>query len=212
MGWVLLALIGVASVLMLALLGVPRRLWTVVGAAMMLAAAGYAAQGKPTLAGSAAKPATDPVAIQPEVIDLRILLFGRFGSDAPYLAAADALVRSGAPRLAAKAALGGLVQNPKSAALWTELGSTLAVNDGIVSPPSLFAFQQAMRLEPGHPGPPFFLGLAYLDQGDFRQARTWWARSLALTPAQAAYHDQIAGRLALLDAVIGRIESGNSGR
>ena len=89
---------------------------------------------------------------------------------------------------------------PESVSLWTVLGSTLARHDADqVSPPALFAFQQAARLSPDHPGPPFFLGLAYVRAGNLAAARVPWARALALSPATAPYRAPIAERLALLD-------------
>ena len=64
------------------------------------------------------------------------------------------------------------------------------------------SFRRAMSLAPGHPGPPFFLGLAYIRAGQFAEARQWWARALRLTPADAGYRPEIADRLALLDAAL----------
>src|SRR3546814_6776767 len=47
MGWVWLIVIGAAAAGALALLGVGRGLWSLVGAALMLGATGYALQGRP---------------------------------------------------------------------------------------------------------------------------------------------------------------------
>src|SRR3546814_11342997 len=54
-------------------------------------------------------------------------------------------------------------------------------------------------LAPKHPGPPFFLGLAYVRAGEFAEARPFWARALDLTPGDASYRPEIAVRLMLLD-------------
>ena len=87
--------------------------------------------------------------------------------------------------------------------MWSELGNIIALHDqGLVSPAALFAFQRAMTLSPRHPGPPFFLGYAYLRSGEFAKARPYWARALALSPASAEYRDGIAARLALLDRLL----------
>lgn len=209
MGLLVLALVGAAVLALLWRLGVARPLWSFVGAALMLGGAGYALQGRPTLAGQAARPATETIGVDPELTELRQAMFGRFTSDDAYLIAADAMTRAGEPRAAVQAILGGLRKIPGSIALWTGLGTTLAAHDGgQVSAPALFAFEQAARLAPRHPAPPFFLGLAYVRAGELAKARPHWARALALTPADLSYRDDIALRLALLDRVIALQEAG----
>jgi len=203
MGWVVLLLIGAASFAALAVLRVDRRLWSMVGAALMLGAAGYAWQGSPTRAGVAPQPSAARQADDPELVTLREAMFGRFTADAAYLTAADALARAGDRRSAVRALLGGISRYRSSAMLWTALGTTLAAHDGdVLSPPALFAFQQAMRLAPDHPGPRFFLGLAYIRAQDYVAARRAWAQALALTPERASYRRDIAVRLALLDRLL----------
>ena len=59
-----------------------------------------------------------------------------------------------------------------------------------------------MRVAPDHPGPPFFLGWAYVRAGQLALARPYWAHALRLSPAKAEYRDDIAKRLALLDAYL----------
>ncbi|MBY0582074.1 MAG: hypothetical protein K2P68_04040 [Sphingomonas sp.] len=203
MGWVVLILLGLAVAAGLWLLGVPRLLWTSVGAALMLAATGYVLQGSPDVAEHAATPATESVRIDADDIELRDEMFGTFHNGISYLGAADALIRAGQPRTAAQAALGGVRRYPNNAALWTELGSTLSASDGgAVSPSALFAFTQAKRLAPGHPAPYYFLGLAYLSGGQLQAARDQWTRALRLTPANAAYRGKIIERLQLIDQFI----------
>lgn len=203
MGWV--ALIVLAGLVFggLVLLRVDRRLWSMVGAALMLGAAGYAWQGHP---GSPAAPARANgrlAADDPALIQLRDAMFGRFTADGTYLIAADALARAGDERSAVRALLGGINRYRSSAMLWTALGNAYAAHDGdIVSPPSLFAFRQAIRLAPDHPGPHFFLGLAYIRAQDYAAARNAWGRALALSPERASYRRDIAVRLELLDRLL----------
>ena len=200
MGWLALLLLGAAAMAALVLLRVARTLWSLVGAGLMLGGAGYALQGSPMLGASPARPASQAVADDPELALLRGQMFGRFTADDAYMMASDALARSGDRHAAAAVLLGGLHAMPRSVALWTGFGTAVAAQDGgTVSPPALFAFQQAMRLSPTHPGPPFFLGMAYIRAGDFAAARKAWARALALCPARAPYRDGIAQRLTLLD-------------
>ena len=135
-------------------------------------------------------------------------MFGRYTADNAYLTAADAIARSGDLDAAAQVTLAGIRNNPRSAMLWTALGDTLARHDGNqVSPPSLFAFQQAMRLSPTHPGPPFFLGLAYIRAERFADAAPYWRRAVALCPPGAPYRSLLAQRLALLETYLRQMEA-----
>ncbi len=203
MGWVTLALTGAAAFGLLALLKVDRLLWTMVASALMLGAAGYALQGSPSLPAHPVVTAQTPQPDDTELTDLRDRMLERYTGQAAYLVAADAMTRAGDRRAAVQVLLGGLRIAPDSLVLWTGLGEALAAHDGNqVSPSALFAFQQAMRLAPRHPAPPFFLGLAYVRAGNLEAARPYWARALALTPSNISYREEIAIRLALLDRVL----------
>lgn len=199
MGWVMLVLLGGLAMAALVLLRVGRALWSLVGAGLMLGAAGYALQGNPTLPATPARPVADTAAADPELTLLRDQMLGRYTADDAYLVASDAIARSGDRHAAAAVLLGGLHALPRSVALWTAFGTALAASDGAVSPPALFAFQQAARLAPRHPAPPFFLGMAQIRAGDFAAAQSAWRRALALSPPGAPYRDGIVVRLALLD-------------
>ena len=203
MGWLTLFLLAGAAMALLVALGVSRPLWSLVGAALMLGATGYALQGRPMLASQAARPDLAGAAEDPGVIALRDRMLGRWTAQGAYLIAADAMGRAGEKRAAVQAVLGGLRRYPENLALWVGLGNALARHDGDrLSPPALFAFQQALRLAPRHSGPPFFLGLAHIRAGDFAAARPLWARALALTPAGISYRQDIAQRLAVLDVYL----------
>lgn len=200
MGWVILAMLGAGAMGLLVRFRLGRAVWSLAGAALMLGATGYALQGRPTLGAQPAMAAVPAAADDAELIALRDQMLGRFSGDGAYLVAADAMTRSGDQRAAVQVVLGGIRAIPESVLLWTGLGNALAAHDGgQVSPPALFAFQQAARLSPHHPAPPFFLGLAYVRAGNFDAARPLWARALALTPPGASYRKDIAVRLALLD-------------
>jgi len=130
MGWVMIALIGTAAALLLWRLGLPRILWTTAAAALLFGATGYALQGSPQLPASPAKPQTNKIEIAADLIELRATFFGRFTGDAAYQTAADAMLRINDPASAVKVTLGGIDRNPRSVALWTELGSVLVTKDG----------------------------------------------------------------------------------
>lgn len=205
-GWISLALIGMATAAALWASGVSRRLGSLVGAALMLGAAGYALQQHAGLGGRPAVSDAAPVQVAPEVTALRDAMLGRFTGDGAYLVASDALMRSGSRRSGTNVVLLGLNHYPRSLTLWTGLGTALAQHDATVSPAARLAFDQATRLAPEHPAPPFFEGLAYVAAGQYRVARPYWARALALTPAGVSYRREIAMRLAALDMVIAQID------
>jgi tetratricopeptide (TPR) repeat protein len=188
---------------LLVVLRVPRLLWPLAGAALMLGAAGYAWQGRPALGGESAVANRIKLPPDPTYIQLRGTFFGRFGREAVYFGISDRQLADGDVQFAAGVVTGGLQFAPDNIALWTELGNITALHDrGLVSPAALFAFKRAMSLAPEHPGPPFFLGLAYIRAGKFTEARPWWARALRLTPSDASYRSEIADRLVLLDQAL----------
>lgn len=201
MGWLMLIAIGGVIAVALWALRVPRVAWTSVGAALMLAATGYALQGKPDLPAHPATPASaSTAAIEPDEAEMRDQFFGHYHNGMAFLGAADALMRAGEPRSAARATLGGVQQFPENVALWTALGRALAAADGgTVSPASAYAFNRAIQLAPNHPGPHYFLGLAYIGAGQAQAARAQWQLALQLTPENAPYRDKLTERLKLLD-------------
>lgn len=203
MGWVWLAAIGVGVFALLAVLKVDRLLWTMVASALMLGAAGYAFQGQPGFVGHPVTTGLAPAPDDGAMLELRDQMLERYTGAAAYLVAADAMTRIGERRAAVQVLLGGIQIAPQSVVLWTGLANALAAHDANqVSPPALFAFQQAMRLAPKHPAPPFFLGLAYVRAGEFATARPYWAKALALTPANISYRGEIVTRLELLDRLL----------
>lgn len=204
MGFVALLLLAVAAFAVMAFwLRVDRLLWSMLGAALCLGGVGYAWQGRPMLGAAAPQRTTTTPPIDVEETQLRDSMFGRFSGDTAYLVAADAMTRSGDDNAAARVVLGGLSKLPQSFILWTWAGVTLAAEAGHrVSPPALLAFQQAARLAPEHPAPPYYLGFAYLEAGDVAKTRTLWARAVQLSPDGTPYRAEIARRLALLDRLI----------
>jgi Flp pilus assembly protein TadD len=201
-GLLLLLLLGGAAFAAAVRLGVPRRLRSLIGAALLLGASGYAWQGRPGLQSSDARADAMPVTVEPALVDLRGRMMGRFTADASYFTISDALLRAGDRDAAAKVMLAGTKALPGSYMLWTGLGQNLAIHDGDqVSPAALLAFRQAIRLAPTHPAPYFSLGLAYVRAGDIPNARTMWRRAVALTPPGAGYRRD----LEVLLAIIGRV-------
>ncbi|KQU62618.1 hypothetical protein ASG67_04015 [Sphingomonas sp. Leaf339] len=200
MGWIVLAIMMAAAFAALMLLRLPRPMWSMVGAALMLGATGYALQGRPDLPAQKAMPAGEILATDPAISDIRGQMFGRFGAEGTYLTAADALSRNGSSRYEVQTILGGIRGSPKSVQLWTALGDAIARHDhGQLSPAAVLAFSHASQLDPKHPGPPFFLGLALARAGDVDGAELSWRRALSLTAPNAVYRPAIIERLMLID-------------
>lgn len=201
MGWAMFLAVAAAVAALLALLRFPRRMWTVAATAVMLAAAGYAWQGSPTLAGQPVVAESKKAEVDPGLVALREAMFGKFGTYTfSYAAAADAMKRSGRPDLAATVWVGAVRKVPEDFGLWTGLGVALAEHDGDqVSPASGLAFAKAMELAPKHPGPPFFMGLALVRQGRLAEAQPFWVKAVELTPDTASYRDELRIRLFLLN-------------
>lgn len=203
MGWLALFTVGMLAAAALWRLGVARPLWGLAGAALMLGAIGYALQGSPNVVATPRAAGARGVEIDPAIVELRGAMFGRFTQEAAIMTASDALLRSGAEEGAVRLLLGSINSYPRDAELWTGLGSNLAVHDGgQVSPAARFAFARAIRLVPKHPGPRFFLGLAYVRAQDYRAALNQWQQALDLCPADASYRSDIALRVALLQRLL----------
>ncbi len=212
-GWLILAAIGGGVFALLAALRVGRPLWSFLGAALMLGAAGYAWQGRPSLAGQP----RDAVRIrQPDDLaadDLRDAMWGRFTYDYAYAVAADGLTKAGATQAAVNALLGGLQGAPRSARLWTRLGSAILAHDGgkVLSPAARLAFDRGMALAPDHPAPYFYYGMALVQTGDLPGAKRAWLAALKRTRRDASYREDLAVRLVLLDRLIA-MQGGRSAR
>ena len=110
--------------------------------------------------------------------------------------------RQGWNRYAIALIQGGLNKNPRNADLWVGLGNALVIHGGgMMSPAAQLAFQRAAQINPEHPGPPFFMGLAYAQAGQTDQAEAVWRGLLARAPADAPWRRDLEDRLASLEAL-----------
>ncbi|HKX91325.1 MAG TPA: tetratricopeptide repeat protein [Sphingomicrobium sp.] len=196
MGWLALLLLFAASAAGLWMLRVRGGMLTAAGAALLFGAAGYALQGRPSLAGAPARGEA-----QRDVIPLtgaRHAFYGDFSPEERWLIIAEAYARSGDTGNAV-----GLLQNavgkyPGSAHLWVGLGNALVEHSRGLTPPAEFAYRRAAELSPGYPGPPFFYGLALARSGDRQQAVEIWKRVLADSPADAEWRPLVETGVALM--------------
>lgn len=208
MGWFALAAIAAVSLGLMLLLKLPKAVVGFAGAALMLGAAGYTLQGQPTLPASPASPEKPVDVADEELVKMRQQMFGRFQYSDSYFFIADALSRSGNERAAAQAMLGGVRSAPDSLPLWTGFAFATAGADGAMSPTARMAFRRAHMLNPEHPGPYFYEGLAQIRAGNLAAARPLWIQALRVSPRNAPWRENIALRLVLLDRFVAMQASG----
>jgi cytochrome c-type biogenesis protein CcmH len=154
-------------------------------AALLLGSAGFAVQGEAGLAGSprSAGQRTPPVPLT----KLRHAFFGTFGPTEHWLVISESYASRGDTEQAAKALTAAVREHPGDPLLWVGLGNALTDHAGTLTPASQLAFSRAAELAPGHPAPPFFLGLALVRSGDPQDGIALWQKLLADAPADASW-------------------------
>ncbi len=201
MGWIIL--VGFLALVFGGLLWVgklPRLTYELTGAALLLGVAGYAWQGQPGMAGVSVEPAEKPESFNEDSIKSRDEMGERFGTAREWLIFSDALNRSGKHGAAANYLRNGVKEHPEDPDLWVGLGNALVVHaDGIITPAAQFAFQRAANISPEHPGPPFFLGLAFAQSGKIDQARAIWTELLDRSTEDAPWRADLESRLAEME-------------
>lgn len=177
------------------------------GAALFVALAGYAWQGRPTLAGSPKAPPARQEVPESQFAQMRQELLGRFDSASRWLTMAEGYQRSGDTRTAVEIIQAGLRESPRDADLWVGLGNALVIHaNGMMSPSAQLAFQRAAEIAPDHPGPAFFYGLALAQGGNYAEAERVWRQLLASAPPSATYRQAIEDRLRALEEARARGE------
>ena len=180
-----------------------------VWAALFLAAAGYAWQGRPTLAGQPARPTGEPTAVDTAFTVLRHEILGRFDRADQWLTIADSLLRRGATLDAVDVLRSGIRAHPEDSRLWIGLGNALVEHsEGMMTPAAELAFDRAQQLSPGNPAPRFFYGLALVRGGRLADAETAWREVVATAPPNLAWRDEVEVRLRLLERIRAMIEGG----
>jgi len=207
MGWV--------TILILALLVFAGLWWFVrdtaarqlLGAALFVALAGYAWQGRPSFAGSPKAPPARQQVPESEFAQVRQELLGRFDAASRWLTMAEGYQRRGDTRTAVEIIQAGLREGPRDADLWVGLGNALVIHaNGMMTPAAQLAFQRAAQIAPDHPGPAFFYGLALAQGGNYAEAERIWRQLLANAPPSATYRTAIEERLRALDEARARGE------
>ncbi|MFC0205422.1 tetratricopeptide repeat protein [Novosphingobium soli] len=205
MTWILvlgLALL-VLAVLVFAL-KVPRGAREAVASALLLGIAGYVTQGSPGLAG-APKEGREAISSDPTaMVEARAKVTNSgIPPNNRWVVIADGLARNGQFADAAEVLRGAVETNPKNAEAWLAMANALVAHaENTLTPASLYAYRRAIAADPDAPGPPFFLGLAYAQEGRLGEARALWADLVARAPEKAAWRAPLAAQLQRLDAAI----------
>ena len=112
---------------------------------------------------------------------------------------ADALASRGNTEDAAKLLQTQVARHPGDYKLWVGLGNALTDHARTLSPAARHAYAQAMKLAPGHPAAPFFLGLAEVRSGNPEEAARVWRGILARAPAEARWRPLVEDGLLLVE-------------
>lgn len=167
-------------------------------AALLFGCAGYALQGSPGLKGSP-KAASNDVPPIP-LTDMRHAFFGHFSAEESWIAISEGLARTGDTEGSVGVLQNAIGKYPNDPQLWVALGNALVDHAGVLTPASEFAYQRASELNPGHPAPSFFMGLALARSGDGQAALTIWNRILADAPADAEWRPLVEQAVKALQA------------
>lgn len=212
-GWLIISgAVLIVGALLWRLTRLPRDGQFLVAAFLMLGLAGYAWQGRPSIAGSPVSARAQAQA-QTDSGNVRRFLTTRFGPAGETLGYADAWLKAGRPDLAVRTIKIGLKSSPNNPDLWVALGGALtASGNGVVTPAATFAFDKAAALAPTHPGPTFFSGLAAAQANKVEDAIRIWLTLYEKSPPDAPWREDLEARLsAIADMIRSVPNSANSG-
>lgn len=188
-GWIMVAALAVVVAAFLWRFARPNGL-VALGIAICVGGglAGYVLQGRPDLPAKPTLPRDEAYRGDTSFAKERGALLENLGNVGGWLNFADALQRAGMTGQAVEAMKVATKAFPDSPDLWVGLGNALVVHgDGFVSPAARLAFDRAGRLAPDHPGPAYFLGLAWLQSGNPGEALKVWEDLRAKSPPNAPW-------------------------
>lgn len=164
----------------------------VVGVALAAGAAGYAVHGRPGLpAAPAPAPAAAPEASSAKVT-ARETLLANPGDVGAWIRLSNAMIAAGDTAGAVEAMEVATQALPTDVNLRVQQGVALVAHaEGEVVPAARLAFDRASALDPTHPAPRYFLGLAWLQAGRPREALGVWRELAAMTPPDAPWAEEL---------------------
>jgi len=171
-----------------------------IAAGIMLGLTGYLLAGSPGIPDAPAS-RIEPTGFGEELHDPRDGMTRSTGPAGQWLAMSDGFLRMGRTQLAAQTLEKALQRYPRDVDLWVAYGNALVAHaGGIMTPASGMAFEKAAAINPEHPAPPFFAGLAMAQGGNLAGARVVWQQLLDRSPPNAPWREDLTRRLAELPA------------
>lgn len=206
MGWLILLLLALVAFGALRLLGLRGPLLTACAAALLVGASGYALQGRPALPG--APSASERQVVNVPLAEARHAFFESFSGAEGWLVMAEALERRGRTGDSAALLQNAVRTRPGDAQLWIGLGNALVAHSNGLTPPAELAFRRAAALNPAHPAPAFFYGLARARSGDPASAVAIWRGILQSAPADAEWRPLVEAGIAALEPASAQAATG----
>ena len=201
MGWLILLVLALAAFAAIWRFGrLDPAGVQLLAAALLLALAGYAWQGRPGLGGSP-RPPPEAQALPDSVFArMRQDMLGRFDTADRWLTIAEGFQRRGDTRGGAGLIRSALREHPDNSILWIGYGNALVIHSGgLITPAAQLAFERAAQLAPDHPAPRFFFGLALAQSGRLAEAERLWRELLASAPPDAGWKAGVEAQLQQLE-------------
>lgn len=197
MGWLIFLTLGLLALLLLWRPGrLDRPVLMLVGAALFVAAAGYAWLGTPGEAGVAAAGRAKPMRTDSLFASERKSFLNKFGETGTVLATADAFNRMGEDETAVGLLANTIAKHPRDVDLRIGYAHALLVlAQGTMTPAVTLAFDRAEQMAPNSPAPRYFLGLSQVEIGDLAGAERTWQALLASLPAGSLWRAPLEQRL-----------------
>ena len=201
MGWAILLVLALGAFAAVWRFGrLDRAGLQLLAAALLLALAGYAWQGRPDLPGSPKAPPATQELPDSAFAQMRQDMLGRFDTADRWLTIAEGFQSRGDTRGGAGVIRSGLRAHPDNAILWIGYGNALIVHaGGLITPAAQLAFDRAAQLAPDHPAPRFFYGLALAQSGRLDEAERVWRALLASAPPGAQWRAGVEAQLQQLE-------------
>jgi hypothetical protein len=203
-GWLIfLLLAGIALLLLWRLGRLDRAGLMLVLSTLFVAAAGYAWQGSPGLAGAPFTPPEQHGLRRDTMFAVeRQQFIGRFGPIANYLGDADAMNRIGEDRAAVTVLQTAISKYPRDPDLRIGLAHALFVQADLTFTPAVaLALDQAQALAPADPAPRYFRGLMAMEVGDMATAEREWRALYESLPASSDWRGPLETRLRFFAAM-----------
>jgi cytochrome c-type biogenesis protein CcmH len=192
-----------------------RKVWSAIAATLMLALAGYAIQGRPSLESAPAQSQKKDDAAFEALIAMRADMDQQFSGSKQWLVMSDSFARDGNFSMSAAFLQSAIKKNPRNGDLWAGLGLVLMLSgDGNMSPAANFAFAKTRALSPNHPAPDYYEGLATLFNGDPVKTLKLWESLVERGPKTAKWRPKLESQLAGLKTLLSSRQnaSGNAGQ